>query len=1301
MAPPGKTLCTCVSYGCGAKTTILYEGNHAVPGQYLSNNQAKVHRRADEENDAEDEDQYMYGAPRTRRPRRQPPAPVPSSSSGPQPIYSPSPPVPPPPVPETHHGGKRRHINPPKPSPPPIELASIAKMVSLLVAWLRLHHGLSRYASNQLLKSIKLIFTTAFQQVFTELRKQDEQDDFPSIDCPIPEDVETVYRQQGLNPEIRSTACCPKCFTLYPEPVPDVCNWKLSTATQAPKCGTELWITKKGRGRERSRPAMYFHTQSFESFLQTFLSRPTIEEHLIKSYEAKKSEHGRPPPEIMRSYTDSPGWKRLDHFRISPYHTTWSLWFDYMNPWGNRIAGKNQSTGVFSLQCLDLPPGIRDLPINTYPLGLTPTGKTQDVYTLKHLLELPINEFVHLYENGTSVVTPRHPDKVETKAAVDPVIGDLGVIQKLGGQMSYSANMFCNYCEEEKKQSPGCVDGSGIRCLNVKHWKLRKDETVRALAKIWDQLPTKTAKDAHSEATGVRSTPFHKLPYWDAVRSLIIGFMHNAGSGFLADMHRNCYGIGADAAKAAAAEKAEEPGCLQHADLAESASEVEGLAEEAAESGADDQPRYPRRRPRADSTPSSDRTERGRQRSASPRYSNRSSGNDSTSSSSTSSDKSEDKSYVPTAALDGSKFNFTKEEWELICWAIKKILLPSHKGRPPSNIGQASHGKLKAEFLFTLFELIYPIILPHIFWKRGGEIGTRLIDNLYYLVAALNILDCYTTSESEADQYEQYFLAYRHTRHELFPEVSDRYNLHLALHCSPFLKFWGPYAGGGMNEFAPERKNAAFQRIPTNKDKTEIDLTMLRQTARKSLLDVKMEVNKENNELKSLIALLQPPSPSFERLEEELNSQQMADFLKRNPALSIEEYNQVFAYLAWQQLLYRSFYSMETDDNRHLPVLYREAERRTMVPFEGRVELHTCSSHTAKSAVVFRDPSVWDQLHTGHIISIFRLLVGSTPKIFFVMEKHGSLPDDILRVGSPHFTRGRNLVRVVSTIPALDTVVVELSHIISHVGILTFDNGYCGIDQRVHVVSWGGMDKGRCGFGAFAYPVQPFDAGTVLPAFPTSPPTPPPSSPPPTPQAGRSVSNIASSSSASIYPSRRGTKRQRTNDTDSVTRKRKKPNDNPDEDHEGKDTDSLGQHKKAGRPKRELLEGRSILEEKEVCERIESNAHNLWAGSKKLLGFFRRTNAVSLPICLRLFLSARSHNLSIYMRSWIDPFGMYSSYPGLVSEAISLTKTVMTESGCCDLKELSNRLASRSIPDANGLVIGPTDNLRAIGSECD
>ena len=161
-------------------------------------------------------------------------------------------------------------------------------------------------------------------------------------------------------------------------------------------------------------------------------------------------------------------------------------------------------------------------------------------------------------------------------------------------------------------------------------------------------------------------------------------------------------------------------------------------------------------------------------------------------------------------------FQISQNQLEAIQTCIKNVSLPTYVNRPPSNLGEPTHGSLKAYELFILFSIIFPLIVPE-FWHHpsSSPSQTILIRNFYNLVASTNIVTSFSTSFSEADAYMEHYVDYRHTMSALWENSYSRPNHHYAMHNGDLLKHWGPLAA--LSEFPGERINGILQKIKTNR----------------------------------------------------------------------------------------------------------------------------------------------------------------------------------------------------------------------------------------------------------------------------------------------------------------------------------------------------------------------------------------------------------------------------------------------------------------------------------------------------
>ncbi|EJD41112.1 hypothetical protein AURDEDRAFT_47799, partial [Auricularia subglabra TFB-10046 SS5] len=147
---------------------------------------------------------------------------------------------------------------------------------------------------------------------------------------------------------------------------------------------------------------------------------------------------------------------------------------------------------------------------------------------------------------------------------------------------------------------------------------------------------------------------------------------------------------------------------------------------------------------------------------------------------------------------------------------IADLVLPTWVERPPVNLGEKSHGTLKAAVWLTLFVVVFPLKLLE-FWAKpqATQREKLLLDNFYELVAATNIVASFTTSNADADAYQQHYLKYCRGLQSLFSSSHSVPNHHYAMHNPDMLKFWGPLPP--LSEFAYERFDHVLQSVKTNR----------------------------------------------------------------------------------------------------------------------------------------------------------------------------------------------------------------------------------------------------------------------------------------------------------------------------------------------------------------------------------------------------------------------------------------------------------------------------------------------------
>jgi hypothetical protein len=165
-----------------------------------------------------------------------------------------------------------------------------------------------------------------------------------------------------LEPNLESSICCPKCFTLYePEDAPTNCPYCKSK--KAKVCGASLFKLIPGYQHvsraylQAIHPRLTYHTQGFDSWLNWFLNVPGIEDEIFSWRQKVQSTLDDRIVDIQQSKAwRSFQLRKKQVLSCNELRLTFSVFIDWFNPFGNKLAGRQASMGVIALTCLDLPP---------------------------------------------------------------------------------------------------------------------------------------------------------------------------------------------------------------------------------------------------------------------------------------------------------------------------------------------------------------------------------------------------------------------------------------------------------------------------------------------------------------------------------------------------------------------------------------------------------------------------------------------------------------------------------------------------------------------------------------------------------------------------------------------------------------------------------------------------------------------------------------------------------------------------------------------------------------------------------
>ena len=153
-------------------------------------------------------------------------------------------------------------------------------------------------------------------------------------------------------------------------------------------------------------------------------------------------------------------------------------------------------------------------------------------------------------------------------------------------------------------------------------------------------------------------------------------------------------------------------------------------------------------------------------------------------------------------------------------WAdLQNILTASWMTSVPCNLGNAAHGKLKANQWRALGTVHPPLSLIHLWGDVDSDNPCsvrcrKILEVTMSLASAVVFATSHVTSSAHANTYLTYMLAYLNGIKELFSEYKLHPNHHMALHIHEFLLLFGPVHAWWTFPF--KRMIGALQRTPHN-----------------------------------------------------------------------------------------------------------------------------------------------------------------------------------------------------------------------------------------------------------------------------------------------------------------------------------------------------------------------------------------------------------------------------------------------------------------------------------------------------
>ncbi|KAJ7159115.1 hypothetical protein C8R43DRAFT_948457 [Mycena crocata] len=613
---------------------------------------------------------------------------------------------------------------------------------------------------------------------------------------------------------------------------------------------------------------------------------------------------------------------------------------------------------------------------------------------------------------GKVVKTHSHPEGANVTARIVPLVAAIPAAREAGGFLSYAATMFCSFCLLTKDEQ---------HRLDYWNWPKRIGSVVLKQARKWFQQPTKEKQILEERKTGVRILE-HQL--------------------------RVLWGIGCDArrTKALAELDAEDEDLWTDDDISEAGGEEKTREVVADKENFDPNEFAKWRENYIQATQSEEETMEEEDETHTPRGTPAPDLDDAMDGSTSEAtpvpeslppdeiDVDQDEQFEDVAVRGSWKF--TAKQMETIHSCIRDVSLPTWVSRPPVNLGEKKHGKLKAEDFFILFSVIFPLVLPEIQFDEDPIRHDAMFKSFCHLVAATNILASFKTSNSAADTFLDHYYDYFASIQTLFPDVNTVPNHHYAMHNTDILKNWGPLTS--QNEFMGEHINGMLQKTKTNDHLYDMDYTMLRQMARLGRLLARQHDNTLQDDrdpaLKTLDSILDPEDTSKTGKPKELDEADLAAFLaKKEHEIPVEMYNLILGYLTSVGEHKLNFWGSRNPDGS---VTLPDPDHRSMILPPRAKKCRQChvdkrtyscnSSNRGNSLIQFYKPGT-DPKHntnsTGVINTIFKIPLDGFLRTFILVHPHCSLNIQ----PQPRFDHPELLTVVVDTEPEPDLIVLEVA----------------------------------------------------------------------------------------------------------------------------------------------------------------------------------------------------------------------------------------------------------------------------------
>jgi len=459
------------------------------------------------------------------------------------------------------------------------------------------------------------------------------------------------------------------------------------------------------------------------------------------------------------------------------------------------------------LFCLSLPPDLRYKPENVFIAGIIPGPHEPTVLGIHNILNPLVEELCGLWE-GLQVELPTFPT-YQVRTALIALTSDLPAARKVAGFGSHSATYPCSHCYIRKQD---------LTSLDIDSWTRRCYHRHRMEATAWLDLQTMKQKDDAFLTNGVRWSVLLKLPYWDPTRMVAVDIMRNL-SGILEYHTRKLWGIDSDQARKRDLILRRD----QRREAETVSQQVQQVTQVATESDIDtemDEPHNIERAP-ADSE-IDDMVEDDNELEGfnigptvpqldSQFFDHPSDGDDNVDNTDSPQIGAEDDTFLHTNARSqhATPRFLSMIHIHLLRAVLASITTPSWIERPPPNLDDPSHGKLKCIQWIHLFTALLPLAIWDLYEQDAPE-----IENFFQLVGFVNLACSHEIRGNHITLLTRNMAGYLSSCFTLHHHFKIKPNHHMALPLGEVCEVMGPLPY--LAVFAGERINYLLRTVPHN-----------------------------------------------------------------------------------------------------------------------------------------------------------------------------------------------------------------------------------------------------------------------------------------------------------------------------------------------------------------------------------------------------------------------------------------------------------------------------------------------------